>query len=100
MSSSIKFSDHYEANEYNIAQCLCVCVYVCELEIEFAFFGHSLGARNIYIQVLVIDPELWGTGLWGMGGGALYWLLLGYGIWGTGYGIWDTANGGGTGNGN
>lgn len=69
-----------------------MCVYVCELEIEFAFFGHSLGAQNIYIQVLVIDPELWGTGLWG--------ALLGYGIWGTGYGIWDTANGGGTGNGN
>ena len=46
----------------------------------------------------MIDPELWGTGLWGMGGH--YWLLLGYGIWGTGYGIWDTGNGGGTGNGN
>ena len=41
----------------------------------------------------MIDPELWGTGLWGA-------LLVTTGLWGTGYGIWDTANGGGTGNGN
>ena len=67
-------------------QCLCVCVYVCDLEIKFPFFGHSLGAWNIYIRVLVIDPELWGTGLWGMGGTTGYWVM-GYGVPVTS--IWD-----------
>ena len=76
---------------------MCVCVCVCVIwRLNLYFLGHSLGAWTIYIQVLVIDPELWGTGLWGMGGA----LLVTTGLWDMGYWIWDTGNGGGTGNGN